>query len=337
MPLSSGTRIGPYAVIAGIGAGGMGEVYRARDTRLDRDVALKLLPPAVRGDPDRLRRFAREARDARGAQSSEHRARSTGSRSRRLARALVMEFVEGPTLAERIAAGATADRRRAADRGADRRRARGRARAGNRSSRPQTREHQGPRRRHREGAGLRPREERSAGGRGRERIETRRRSRRRRSTQLGVILGTAAYMCPEQASGLVADRRADIWAFGVVFFEMLDGRAAVRGRDGHRDSGRGDQGRSDHVPTRPPASAQLLSRCLERDPPHAAARYRRSAHRPGGSAHRRHGPRARLRSAKSFLPRAYDVGVRDGCSHYRGRGDRVRRTASDTARRRAAA
>ena len=62
MALSSGTRIGPYEVVAAIGAGGMGQVYRARDTRLGRDVALKLLPPALSADPDRLRRFEREAK-----------------------------------------------------------------------------------------------------------------------------------------------------------------------------------------------------------------------------------------------------------------------------------
>ena len=82
MPLPAGTRLGPYEILAKIGVGGMGEVYRATDTRLDRDVAIKVLPASLAGDPERIARFQREAK------------------------ALVMELVEGPTLADRIAQGA---------------------------------------------------------------------------------------------------------------------------------------------------------------------------------------------------------------------------------------
>ena len=112
MPLSAGTRLGPYEIISAIGEGGMGEVYRARDTKLNRDVAIKVLLPAVANDPDRLARFSREAQVlaslnhpniaqiyglsdfAQGA-SSDKEAGHRGS-------ALVMELVEGPTLAERL-------------------------------------------------------------------------------------------------------------------------------------------------------------------------------------------------------------------------------------------
>ena len=88
MPLAPGQRLGPYEIVGTLGAGGMGEVYRARDTRLNRDVAIKVLPDAVRATiADRLARFEREAQVLAVAQSSEHRARSTGSRERRRARA----------------------------------------------------------------------------------------------------------------------------------------------------------------------------------------------------------------------------------------------------------
>ena len=123
MPLAPGTRLGPYAVTAKIGEGGMGEVYQARDTKLDRDVALKVLPEAFTSDPDRLARFKREAKvlaslnhpnigsifgleevPATSAPSTDGDAeRSQGSGQ--AVRALVLELVEGPTLADRIAKG----------------------------------------------------------------------------------------------------------------------------------------------------------------------------------------------------------------------------------------
>ena len=105
MSLSPGARLGPYEVVAPLGAGGMGEVYRARDTRLDRDVALKILPESFASDPDRLARFEREAQDARVAEPPAHRADLRPRRSAGESRALVMELVEGEDLAERIARG----------------------------------------------------------------------------------------------------------------------------------------------------------------------------------------------------------------------------------------
>src|SRR5262245_12957796 len=109
MPLTAGARLGPYEILAAIGAGGMGEVYRARDTKLGRDVAVKILPESVAADPERIARFEREAKTL-AALNHPHIAHihgleevnpSTGSGH--VGRALVMELVEGPTLAERLA------------------------------------------------------------------------------------------------------------------------------------------------------------------------------------------------------------------------------------------
>ena len=107
MALATGVRCGPYEITAKIGAGGMGEVYRARDTKLDRDVALKILPEAFASDPERLARFAREAKIL-AALNHPHIAHIHGLEESGPVRALVLEFVDGPTLAERIAQGSIA-------------------------------------------------------------------------------------------------------------------------------------------------------------------------------------------------------------------------------------
>ena len=104
MPLAPGARRGPYEITAKIGAGGMGEVYRARDTKLDRDVALKILPEAFASDPERLARFEREAKTL-AALNHPHIAHIHGLEESDGVRALVLEFVDGPTLADRIAQG----------------------------------------------------------------------------------------------------------------------------------------------------------------------------------------------------------------------------------------
>src|ERR671923_1168941 len=113
MPLPAGTRLGPYEVSGAIGAGGMGEVYKARDTKLGRDVALKVLPPAFALAPDRVARFRREAQllaalnhpNIAGIYGLEQ-AEVVGSGFSRTTQALVLELVEGPTLADRLARGA---------------------------------------------------------------------------------------------------------------------------------------------------------------------------------------------------------------------------------------
>ena len=105
MALAPGTRLGPYEILFALGAGGMGEVYRARDTKLNRHVAIKVLLPAVANDPDRLARFSREAQ-LLAALNHPHIAQIHGLEDAGGLHALVMELVEGPTLADRIARGA---------------------------------------------------------------------------------------------------------------------------------------------------------------------------------------------------------------------------------------
>ena len=234
MALTPGARLGPYEIVAALGAGGMGEVYRARDTKLQRDVAIKVLPESFAHDPDRLARFQREAQIL-ASLNHPHIAAIYGFEETGGVRALVMELVEGEDLSQRIARGAIPLDESTADREADRRGARSGARAGDHPPRSQAREHQGPRRRHREGAGLRPRESDRTRGRRQPLRQALANSPTITSpaalTGAGVILGTAAYMSPEQAKGRAADRRSDIWAFGVVLYEMLTGRAAFTGED----------------------------------------------------------------------------------------------------------
>ena len=214
-----------------IGAGGMGEVYRAHDAQLGRDVAIKMLPPIFARDPDRLARFDREARML-AALNHPHIGAIYGVEQSEGAPALILELVDGPTLADRLAHGPIPLTEVARHRSADCRCAGGRARQRDRSPGPEAGQHQDHARWHREGARLRP----GQGGR------ARRTSMIRRShspgtasdTHDGAILGTSAYMSPEQARGQTVDKRTDIWAFGCVVYEMLTARAVVVGRDGLR-------------------------------------------------------------------------------------------------------
>ena len=105
MSVGPGTRVGPYEIVAALGAGGMGEVYRARDTRLKRDVALKILPESFASDPERLARFQREA-ELLAALNHPHIAQIYGVEESTGVRALIMELIDGETLADRIARGA---------------------------------------------------------------------------------------------------------------------------------------------------------------------------------------------------------------------------------------
>ena len=164
MTLQVGVRLGPYEVTGTLGAGGMGEVYRARDTRLKRNVALKILPTTFADDPDRLARFQGEA-EVLASLNHPNIAALYGLEDAGNTKALIMELVEGPTLAERIAQGPIRRRGRDSDRQADRRGARGRARAGHHPPRPEARQREGAGRRHGEGAGLRSGEGAGAGRR----------------------------------------------------------------------------------------------------------------------------------------------------------------------------
>src|SRR5262245_28908340 len=216
MPLSPGARFGPYEIVAALGAGGMGEVYRARDTKLDRDVALKILPDSFANDPDRLTRFEREAK-ALAALNHAHIAQIYGLEQSSIGSALVMELVDGEDLAARLArapipiddalpiARQIAEALEAAHESGiihrDLKPANvkvradgmvkvldfGLAKLGATSPTGATSTFGAT------GAVTSP-----------------------AMTMQGVILGTAAYMAPEQAKAKPVDRRADIWAFGCV-------------------------------------------------------------------------------------------------------------------------
>ena len=169
--LQRGARLGHYEILSAIGKGGMGEVYRARDSKLERDVAIKILPRIFTSDPDRLARFEREAR-LLASLNHPNIGAIYGLEDVDGIPALVLELVEGDTLAERLVrgraasgsskrgtrAGRAAAGRSPHDRATDRRRARGRARQGHRPPRPEARQYQDHTRRRREGARLRPRE-----------------------------------------------------------------------------------------------------------------------------------------------------------------------------------
>jgi Tol biopolymer transport system component len=227
MMLAVGARIGPYEVVAPIGAGGMGEVYRARDERLNRDVALKVLPRLFADDPERLARFKREAR-LLASLNHPNIGALYGIEENGDAPALVLELVEGPTLAEHIERGpipledAIEVGRQIAmalevahERGIVHRD----LKPSNIKVRPD-----GTVKVLDFGLAKAPATE-PAGDPWTSPTQT------AAATRAGVILGTAAYMAPEQAKGREADKRADIWAFGCVLYEMLAGKRAFEGED----------------------------------------------------------------------------------------------------------
>ncbi len=286
MSLTSGTRLGSYEIHSVLGAGGMGEVYRARDTQLGREVAIKVLRKEVADDPDRMARFEREAR-VLASLNHTHIATLFGFFTERLTgdpdasspegdrplepSFLVMELVEGDTLAERVSRGPlsveealplfiqiaegleAAHERGVIHRdlkpanikpGADGRPLKildfGLAKA----TLPDTHTEDGT------AQSMSPTLSLAA-------------------TQRGEIMGTAAYMSPEQARGRAVDKRTDIWAFGVCLFEALSGERAFRGDDAMDviASVLTQEPRWDSLPASgPPALCKLLQRCLEKDP-----------------------------------------------------------------------
>ena len=267
MALIPGTRLGSYEVVALLGAGGMGEVYRARDPKLNRDVAIKVLLASVAGDPDRLARFSREAQ-VLASLNHPNIAHIHGLEEANGVTALILELVEGEDLAQRIARGpipldeALPIARQIAEALV-------------------AAHEQGIVHRDLKPANIKVRADGTvkvldfglakalnpagASGGAIDNSPT----LTAHATQMGMILGTAAYMAPEQARGKAVDRRGDIWAFGVVVYEMLAGRRAFTG-----------EGTSDvlaavlrqdldwmALPAKTPARLiALLRECLIRDP-----------------------------------------------------------------------
>ena len=257
MSLPSGTRIGSYEIVAAIGAGGMGEVFRARDTKLNRDVAIKVLPAAFGDDPERLARFTREAQTlaslnhpniatiygieeiASSAASADLLAMTGGAlpgdggvatRGTGASRALVMELVEGEDLSVHIARGpipiaeALPIARQIAEA-------------------LEAAHEQGIVHRDLKPANIKVRTDGTVkvldfglakamdGGGATNSALSQSPTMSRHMTEMGMIIGTAAYMSPEQAKGKTVDKRTDIWAFGVVLHEMLTGNRLFAAED----------------------------------------------------------------------------------------------------------
>ena len=258
-----GTQIGVYKVVSLLGAGGMGEVYRARDTKLGRDVAVKFLPRAFTTDPDRLARFEREARML-ASLNHPHIGGIYGFEEYDGAPALVLELVEGRTLADRVAKGplSLSESLGIAKQIADALDAAHERGIVHRDLKPANikitpegvvkvldfglaKVFAGE-----SGLDLTQSPTVTVGG-----------------TRGGAILGTAAYMSPEQARGQAVDKRTDIWAFGCVLFEMLSGRRAFAGEtisDTFVSVLEREPDWSALPKATPPSVRRVLRRCLEK-------------------------------------------------------------------------
>ncbi len=269
-------RVGPYEVTAKLGEGGMGEVYRATDTKLKREVAIKVLPAAFTEDKERLARFEREAQLL--AQLHHPNIASIfGLEESAGTKALVMELVEGPTLAERLEAGALSltESFSAALQIAQALEEAHEKGIVHRDLKPQNIKASSEGKIKVLDFGLAKAMDATPGSASAAdlaRSPTIMNSPTLTAvhgTQLGMILGTAAYMAPEQARGVAVDRRADIWAFGVVCFEMLTGRRLFEGEtvsDTLAAVLRQEIDWSALPPSTPASIRTLLRRCLERNP-----------------------------------------------------------------------
>jgi len=263
--LSSGTKVGTYEVVALIGAGGMGEVYRAHDTRLNRDVALKVLLEVFARDRERMARFEREAK-LLASLNHPNIAAIYGLEESGPIRALVMELVEGPTLAERIRSGPVPvdetlpiarQVAEAVEYAHDKN-------VIHRDLKP---------------ANIKVTSEgvvkvldfglaKALADEPSEADMSNSPTLSIAATRQGVILGTAAYMSPEQAKGKTADRRADVWAFGVVLCEMLTGKQVFTGETLPETLAAvmKEEPSFEALPSNtPPAIRKVLRRCLEKN------------------------------------------------------------------------
>lgn len=227
MTLAVGDRLGSYEILGELGSGGMGQVYRARDSRLDGNVALKVLPPHLAGSADALARFEREAKAVAALSHPNILAIYDVGRERDQAFA-VMELLEGETLRERLNGGAT-PARKAVEIAAQI--AAGLAAAHERGIVHQgfeTRERLRARRRAGEDPRLRTRQA-TRGRRGEFTVSSWAPPRwvpAHRGAEPGTVLGTVGYMAPEQVKGQTADARSDLFALGVILYELLTGRRA---------------------------------------------------------------------------------------------------------------
>ena len=263
-------RIGPYQIEAWIGAGGMGEVYKALDTKLNRQVAIKVLLPAVADDPDRLARFSREAQ-VLASLNHPHIAQIHGLEDAGGVPALVMELVDGPTLADRIASAAipVGEALSIATQIAEALEAAHKQGIIHRDLKP---------------ANIKVREDgtvkvldfglaKALDSTGSSVVAAGVEAPVSptlgvNATDAGLILGTAAYMSPEQARGKVLDRGADLWAFGCVLYEMLTGRRAFDGesRTDVMEAVVKNEPDWTMLPAETPATVRtLLRRCLTND------------------------------------------------------------------------
>jgi Tol biopolymer transport system component len=263
MDLTAGQYIGPYEIVSPLGAGGMGEVYRAHDAKLKRDVALKILPAHVSRDVERLARFEREAR-VLASLNHPHIAAIYGVDEADGVRALILELVEGPTLAERLGGGPMPVREAlsAARQIAEALDAAHEKGIVHRDLKPanikvtpdgivKVLDFGIAKMRSPDEAAVEASTVTTVG------------------TRAGTLLGTAAYMSPEQARGQAVDKRSDIWAFGCVLYEMLTGRAAFGGETVSDTLAHVLERESDwsRLPAATPVGVRrLLRRCLEKDP-----------------------------------------------------------------------
>lgn len=265
MPLVSGTKLGPYEIVEMLGAGGMGEVYRARDSRLKRDVALKVLPQAVANDPQRMARFEREAQ-VLASLNHPNIASIYGLEESASVRAFVMELVEGPTLAERIARGPLPPGEALAV-------------AQQIAEALEYAHERGIIHRDLKPANVKLTHDNSAKvldfGLAKALLDdsflpdsSTSPTLTAVATRGGIILGTAAYMSPEQARARAVDRRTDMWAFGCVLFEMLTGKLAFPGETTTDTLAAvlTKEPKFDLLDTTTPAAIRrLISKCLQKD------------------------------------------------------------------------
>ena len=264
MPIQPGQTLSHYRLVEKIGEGGMGEVYRASDTKLDRDVALKVLPEAFTSDPERLARFEREAKVLASLNHPKI-GGIYGLEEAEGTKALVLELVEGPTLADRIAHGPIPldEALPIATQIAEALEAAHEAGVIHRDLKPANIKVRA------DGTvkvldfGLAKALDTTPEG-----DPSQFPTLTAAATQMGVIMGTAAYMSPEQARGKPVDKRSDIWAFGSVLYEMLTARRAFPG-EATADIVAGIIERSPDFGALPPnvptSILVLVRRCLEKD------------------------------------------------------------------------